>query len=1103
MPETTVTIKGKDELSAVIRGTTKSVQELTRELERSLKLSESQSKALQTRAKDSNRSYLELLRTIKANNEANAAHQKSTQSSTGALTQQATAVKGVSSSLVAMAAHFVSASGAAEVARRSFLAFAESDRRLKQLANTTELTDTAIKQLGKTIDQIAADTGNSTADMHKALKVLRDGMNLTLEQAVKLLPQVAVQARGMNASLVETAKLVSGMSRSFKIDDSTKAMEALSFAVRKLGLDAAELAPHADKIGDAMNAAGYSGIEGLTKTLALIAATKKEFGSTAEAADALAHTTKQLSSDEMGEALIGNARIWQKQIADAKKNGDALVMQLGKLAASRDKDRIIAKLDIETQKVVNRLLADNTGLIEGNMRATDKASRGREGLTAGFKQLTGAQTGIEKLTTSINNLTESFGELVDQLGVTGAIEKFAEKLNQLSKLFGEINSWIDFFSGKGDRPSLKMPEFFPHPMTWPSPGSVFRGMGGAAEQKAGQERLRKQIEPPGGHPAAQHGAPGWVPPAYKPLPASPMSYRGEGGGYAGMIHRASLGGGGGGGMPAGGMATGGPGIPVGASVPGARSALLGLMGQGPEGGEGRYGSSMDSRYLTAAYHPGGTVPPGGYGGGGGGGGTGAGPGGYGGGTGYGPRRGGTGPEETTTPPVPEESPAEKAAREPAPGAEGPVQPRKGAETDKPVPGGKGLYDPITGTLGGGLGDYRSGGGGHRHQGVDLLAPHGSQIYAAGGGTIIKHSPQGSFQKDAVTTVKLDDGRVVRYMHHKLNPDLKVGSRVEGGQPIGTSGTAAGVGHLHYEVWKGSTGRGGQLLDPIKEHGWKRGKGAAAVTPKGGRRSPSSPPETAAAPATPATAPATAAPATPATVAPPTRESGGVRGSWFGNAPGWRDPSEPVDSPKSSVPGIALPNAKTKGQLFVVTTPDGRQFVLPQTDYGPSKKTGRGIDVTAAAARRMGYKPGTFPTDKGLFQYRPYNPSKDAALPGAPVAAGTRPVTPAAGATAPEPIYDSAGNVVGWKGPAPERVGAGAPVKPAAAAPAPAASKPLPDDTAELSRPAETSAELTRNVSVNLRVNDNSVQFARSSMRRQADREVREARWNSFSDIGAA
>jgi hypothetical protein len=52
-------------------------------------------------------------------------------------------------------------------------------------------------------------------------------------------------------------------------------------------------------------------------------------------------------------------------------------------------------------------------------------------------------------------------------------------------------------------------------------------------------------------------------------------------------------------------------------------------------------------------------------------------------------------------------------------------------------------------------------------------------------------------------------------------------------------------------------------------------------------------------------------------------------------------------------------------------------------------------------------------------------------------------------------------------------------------------------------PKTTPREEDRQMNVNLKVNDTQVQFARSTMRRQADREVREARWNSYSDIGAA
>jgi hypothetical protein len=121
----------------------------------------------------------------------------------------------------------------------------------------------------------------------------------------------------------------------------------------------------------------------------------------------------------------------------------------------------------------------------------------------------------------------------------------------------------------------------------------------------------------------------------------------------------------------------------------------------------------------------------------------------------------------------------------------------------------------------------------------------------------------------------------------------------------------------------------------------------------------------------------------------TSQSGGkseggktVKGSWFGNAPGgWRDPSEPANSPKSSVPGIALPKGVGKvGQMYEVTMPDGRKAVLPQTDVGPNPRTGRGIDITAAAAAQMGYTSKNFPTDKPI-SYRRIDSAVDSAANG--------------------------------------------------------------------------------------------------------------------------
>jgi hypothetical protein len=107
------------------------------------------------------------------------------------------------------------------------------------------------------------------------------------------------------------------------------------------------------------------------------------------------------------------------------------------------------------------------------------------------------------------------------------------------------------------------------------------------------------------------------------------------------------------------------------------------------------------------------------------------------------------------------------------------------------------------------------------------------------------------------------------------------------------------------------------------------------------------------------------------------EGGATRGSWFGNFQGQNNWRDKTDSGKQAggqtvqdAAGIALPTRHTMHQLFDVTTPDGRTFTLPQTDLGPARWTGRGVDINANAAEQMGYTPANFPTD-GHFSIKPH------------------------------------------------------------------------------------------------------------------------------------
>lgn len=137
------------------------------------------------------------------------------------------------------------------------------------------------------------------------------------------------------------------------------------------------------------------------------------------------------------------------------------------------------------------------------------------------------------------------------------------------------------------------------------------------------------------------------------------------------------------------------------------------------------------------------------------------------------------------------------------------------------------------TLGQGMGADR---GDHAHDGVDLnLIPEGGPILAASSGTV---RIAGSYYGMG-TTVAIDHpGGIRTYYAHlrKLDPSMKVGATVRGGQRLGWEGNTGDSkgAHLHYGVKKS-----GIFIDPItfmKSKGapfdGKPGGGGTTGTPTG-------------------------------------------------------------------------------------------------------------------------------------------------------------------------------------------------------------------------------------------------------------------------------
>ena len=124
-----------------------------------------------------------------------------------------------------------------------------------------------------------------------------------------------------------------------------------------------------------------------------------------------------------------------------------------------------------------------------------------------------------------------------------------------------------------------------------------------------------------------------------------------------------------------------------------------------------------------------------------------------------------------------------------------------------------------------------------------------------------------------------------------------------------------------------------------------------------------------------------APSTPIGIA-EGQQSG--KGSWYSQYRGkyrWVDEGDAPNSAALGCPddaqGVSFYDKKTLGKWFMVKAPNGEVSLEQQTDIGPHPRTGRKIDISAAAAERFGYTPRNFPTDK-IFTWWPVDPPEEVA-----------------------------------------------------------------------------------------------------------------------------
>ena len=108
-------------------------------------------------------------------------------------------------------------------------------------------------------------------------------------------------------------------------------------------------------------------------------------------------------------------------------------------------------------------------------------------------------------------------------------------------------------------------------------------------------------------------------------------------------------------------------------------------------------------------------------------------------------------------------------------------------------------------------------GNSMHQGIDLAASEGTDIFAAMDGTVAAAGPASGFGQWIVVDSQTRTGKVSTVYGH-MYPDgvlVRQGESVKEGQhiaDIGNNGRSTGP-HLHFELWEGGRLSQGQAVDP--------------------------------------------------------------------------------------------------------------------------------------------------------------------------------------------------------------------------------------------------------------------------------------------------
>ena len=358
------------------------------------------------------------------------------------------ALGGMARGLAGVAAGALSAGAALEFVRRGFMGFAAMDTKLRLVQNQTGATRAEIDELAAAMQRISDKTGDTTEVLLSGFEELREAANLTVEETKKIMPELAVVAKGMGADVGLVGRALGDVMRNFNIpaEQSMVVLEALSHGAQAFNLNITEVGPRLSQLTEMMSYWGYSGVDAAQRMVAILGTVKEATGSAGRAATVLTNIFSGLGDEQMAKALgFPTAKALEQNLRAAE---DPLGRLVYLTTQAKDQFAVMKALGIEDVAIFNKLkreIGEMGDKIRGVQQAGGAMDRGQNSLES-------SEVAVQRLVNSFGDLAKALGHLLDAIGVSAGMGQVATWIQDAVRGLERIVSLWEWWTGQKEKP---------------------------------------------------------------------------------------------------------------------------------------------------------------------------------------------------------------------------------------------------------------------------------------------------------------------------------------------------------------------------------------------------------------------------------------------------------------------------------------------------------------------------------------------------------------------------------------------------------------------------------------------------------------------------